>query len=99
MTLNCDANCELNRQRLTKDKLVAPCYFILGGRQAGEGCGLSPARDRTVDTWELGSVPEHPWYLLETNYDHWEPAPFFDDRRDAGDFCMDQMGEAVCSQK
>jgi hypothetical protein len=33
------------------------------------------------------------WYLLQTNYDPWESAPFYDDRRTPGNICVKQWGQ------
>jgi len=33
------------------------------------------------------------WYLLQTNYDHWNPVPKADDRRTPGIAHMDALGE------
>ncbi len=38
-----------------------------------------------------------PWYVLETNYDHWEQPPFFDDRRYPAEDCMNEFGPSQIS--
>ena len=42
------------------------------------------AANAAVDVWRLD--PPHgenpPWWLVETNYDHWKAVPKADDRRD-----------------
>ena len=78
-----------------EEKLLAPIYFILGGRSPGEGCVITRDREKTVDVWEMNSVPDHPWFVLQTNYDHWVKPPFFDDRSDPGNYCMMQLGNEV----
>ena len=35
------------------------------------------------------------WYVLETNYDHWEDPLFLDDRRTPAMKCMNQTTQAV----
>ena len=56
---------------------------------------ISRAPSKAVDVWELGSEKAHPWFILQTNYDHWEKAPEFDDRSDPGNYCMTQATQAV----
>merc|ERR1712167_328244 len=56
---------------------------IIGGVEAGEGVVLSmgPNMTEPVDVWKV----------LETNYDHWDKAPVFDDRRTPAEDCMDNF--------
>lgn len=35
------------------------------------------------------------WYVLETNYDHWEKPFFLDDRRTPAMKCMNKITQAV----
>ena len=45
-----------------------------------------------------GSVSQvSTWYLVETNYDHWNQPPFFDDRRTPAIQCLDKMGRETAS--
>ena len=37
--------------------------------------------------------------MLQTNYDHWEPAPSYDDRRDPGNKRMEALGQAGVTGK
>jgi len=77
------------KQLLTDTRLLAPVYFILGGNQSGEGCVIT--RDlNDADVWELGSDPSK-WFLVQTNYDHWNNPPFFDDRRTPTIRCMNKL--------
>ena len=49
-----------------------------------------------ADVWLMGenSISQNStWFLVETNYDHWKPPPFFDDRRSAAIKCLDTMGK------
>uniref|UniRef100_A0A2C9JL22 Acid ceramidase n=1 Tax=Biomphalaria glabrata TaxID=6526 RepID=A0A2C9JL22_BIOGL len=79
------------RTKLEKTVMLAPAYFILGGNQSGQGCVITRARESNLDTWEMRNASG--WYILETNYDHWEPPFFLDDRRTPAHKCMDQMGQ------
>jgi len=53
-----------------------------------------------VDTWRLnatsGGYPD--WFLVETNYDHWEPAPGQDDRRDVAIGALNALGSGNLTQ-
>ena len=62
--------------------LINDGYFIVGGMKSSEGAVVSRDRNRNADTWRIDQNTEHgSWYVLETNYDHWEVAPSADDRR------------------
>lgn len=37
---------------LTKTKITAPAYFILGGNQSGEGCVITRERRQSLDVYE-----------------------------------------------
>ena len=77
--------------------LVGPAYAIVGGAAAGQGVVLTlgPNMTAPVDAWPLAeALPANAaagdkFYVLETNYDHWEKAPLFDDRRTPAEDCMD----------
>ena len=46
---------------------------------------------KDADVWYMGkgSVSQKStWYLVETNYDHWQPPPFYDQRRIAAIQCL-----------
>ncbi|XP_075926697.1 acid ceramidase [Petromyzon marinus] len=74
---------------LTDTPMLAPAYFILGGAASGEGCVITRARKTTLDVWKMD--PAHGlWYVLETNYDHWRPPFFLDDRRTPAMLCMNR---------
>ena len=50
---------------------------------SGEGAVVTRNQTQAVNVWNLVSS-NLKWFLLETNYDHWEPPPSSDDRRDPG---------------
>eukprot|EP00483_Globobulimina_turgida_P007824 UN07839 len=81
--------------------MVCPAYIILGGSNAGEGAVLTYGPNMTVfDEWGYPNgvtLPQNnsaqpPFYVLETNYDHWLEPPFYDDRRYPAEKCMDGIG-------
>jgi acid ceramidase len=70
-------------------RLVGPAYIIIGGIAAGEGAVVSRAATHTVNTWTLAdAMAGGAYYVLETNYDRWKPAPIFDDRRIPAQRCL-----------
>jgi len=78
---------------------IGPCYIIIGGAKAGEAAVLSIGPSKTLfDQWDLNqALPQNnsaqaPFYVLETNYDHWSQPPWYDDRRYPAEDCMDEIG-------
>uniref|UniRef100_A0A671NPF1 Acid ceramidase n=1 Tax=Sinocyclocheilus anshuiensis TaxID=1608454 RepID=A0A671NPF1_9TELE len=84
------------KDQLSQAKLLAPAYFILGGNRTGQGCVITRTRINTLDIWEL-DMKLGRWYVLETNYDHWEKPMIFDDRRTPAMKCMNQTTQANIS--
>ncbi|XP_034044501.1 N-acylsphingosine amidohydrolase (acid ceramidase) 1b [Thalassophryne amazonica] len=77
------------KTRLAQTELLAPAYFIIGGNQTGQGCVITRSRLLSLDIWEI-DLKLGRWYVLETNYDHWEEPLFLDDRRTPAMKCMNQ---------
>jgi len=83
--------------------LVGPSYAIVGGPTAGDGAviTLGPNMTEAIDVWYIpDALPADAdaagkFYVLETNYDHWDPAPIVDDRRTAAEDCMDNYVTAT----
>ncbi|KAM8940523.1 acid ceramidase [Pelodytes ibericus] len=83
---------EEGKTLLSKTKILAPAYFILGGNKSGEACVITRSRESCLDIWDL-DTKQGRWYVLETNYDHWK-APFpLDDRRTPAMKCMDRTSQ------
>jgi acid ceramidase len=40
------------KNTLTKTKIMAPVYFILGGKKSGEGCVITRERKESLDVYE-----------------------------------------------
>jgi len=59
-----------------------------------QACIITRSRLGTLDLWQLGSNGSS-WYILETNYDHWKPPLFLDDRRTPAHRCMNNMTQKV----
>jgi acid ceramidase len=88
-------NYETAQKMLARPRLVAPVYFILVGTKSNQGCVITRSRSK-FDIWNIGEKHEYQngsWYLVQTNYDHWEKPPFFDDRRSPAIQCMDEFGQ------
>ncbi|XP_065127838.1 N-acylsphingosine amidohydrolase (acid ceramidase) 1a isoform X1 [Paramisgurnus dabryanus] len=84
------------KNQLSQTELLAPAYFILGGNQTGQGCVITRTRINTLDIWELDMKLAR-WYVLETNYDHWEKPMVLDDRRTPAMRCMNQTTQGNIS--
>lgn len=86
------------KRMLSKTRLLAPVYFILGGTKPGEGSVITRDRD-DYNVVNLGSsaTGSGSWYLVQTNYDHWKEPPFFDDRRTPANRCMLEGGQKNAS--
>jgi hypothetical protein len=80
---------------LSSDELIADVYYILAGVSANEGAVISRNRTGSDDIWIL-SYPNR-WFEVETNYDHWNPPPWFDNRVDPANDAMNAMGLANLS--
>lgn len=80
---------------VSNTELIADIYFTLSGINAGEGVVVSRNRTGPSDVWYLKSSSSGvgSWFVLQTNYDHWEPVPWFDNRRDPGIADMEAMGQ------
>ncbi|XP_006149747.1 acid ceramidase [Tupaia chinensis] len=84
------------RNILTKTKLMAPAYFILGGNQSGEGCVITRSRKESLDVYEL-NPKQGRWYVVQTNYDRWKNPFFLDDRRTPAKMCLNRTTQEKLS--
>jgi len=75
---------------LTDAPLIADVYYIMAGVKPGEGVVVSRNREGG-DVWML-DIPKGRWYEVQTNYDHWELPPWFDNRIDPANNAMEAMG-------
>ena len=78
-------------ETLSTTPLIAPCYLIVGGTQPGQGVVITRDRTAAVDVMKL-DANHGQWYVLETNYDHWDPPPTSDDRRDPAIKALNRIG-------
>jgi len=80
---------------LSNDELIADVYYIVGGVKSGEGAVISRNRMNATDVWML-DLPTR-WFEVETNYDHWEQPPWFDDRVRPANDAMNALGQSDLS--
>jgi hypothetical protein len=78
-------------KNLSDDELIADVYYIIAGVSAGQGAVISRNRINATDVWRLNS-PQR-WFEVETNYDHWEQPPWFDNRVTPANDAMNAMGQ------
>jgi len=84
-----------------KVSFIGPSYIIIGGSQINQGAVITIGPNNTlIDVWSIpNALPGNNsdvtnWYVLETNYDHWNQPPWFDDRRYPAEDCMNEIGSA-----
>ena len=77
---------------LSTIELTTPSYIILGGLTDNQGAVITRDREKAIDIWRLNST-NNQWFLVETNYDHWNPPPKDDDRRDPANKLMNSVGQ------
>jgi len=77
-------------ENLCYDPLVADVYYIIAGVSAGEGAVISRNLTRPADVWMLDAPTR--WFEVETNYDHWEAPPWYDNRLVPANHGMEAMG-------
>ncbi|KAM6220927.1 N-acylethanolamine-hydrolyzing acid amidase [Rhynchocyon petersi] len=95
-TLNESEDFEEAALKLAKTPLIADVYFVIGGVSPQEGLVITRNRNGPADIWAL--EPLHgEWFRVETNYDHWKPAPKKDDRRTPAIKALNATGQANLS--
>lgn len=80
---------------LQQAPIIAPVYYILAGVNSGEGAVISRSLTKSYNLRTLqpnNASNPNGWWVLETNYDWWEKAPFYDQRREAAVKCVTEMG-------
>lgn len=91
-TNNIDFN--LAVEKLSSTPLITPCYLIVGGLIDTQGVVITRDRIAALDKWYIDPSKPDQWYVLETNYDHWNAPPSDDNRRDPGIKSMNSVGRA-----
>lgn len=54
---------------LRSTSLAAPYYVVVAGAKENEGVVITRSHSRVDSELRLGTIKNHPWYLLQTNYD------------------------------
>jgi len=95
-TLTNDNDYRSALKSLSQTDLIADVYYILGGVK--DGAIISRNRTVAADIWELDSASGR-WFEVETNYDHWQEPPWFDNRRDPAISHMNTLGRNGLNSK
>jgi len=66
-------------------------YYIIAGTKSGEGVVISRNRTDSADNWQLNSPSR--WFEVQSNYDHWTPMPWYDDRVDPANNVITSFGQ------
>jgi len=80
---------------LSSEELIADVYYIIAGTKAGEGAVISRNRTEAADVWKLDAPSR--WFEVQTNYDHWQQPPWFDNRVDPANDGMNAIGQSKIS--
>merc|ERR1712014_543159 len=89
------------------ERLANPVYFVVAGGEHTKGAILSRDPKGLVDAWHLYETPakdtqkiniQPDWFRLQTNYDHWDAVPSYDDRRSPGVAHMEQECNGTAGQ-
>jgi len=82
-------------ENLSTGTLIADVYYIVAGATANQGAVISRNRLNATDVWKLDAPSR--WFEVETNYDHWEQPPWWDNRIDPANHAMNEMGRSKLS--
>merc|ERR1711865_232976 len=85
---------------LSETPMISAGFLTMAGAAPGQGAILTRnASGNGTDILLLkdGRPTDKPWYLIQTNYDHWTQPPSSDDRRDNGIKSMEAVGPSYVS--
>jgi len=91
---------EAGLKYLSETPMISAGYLTIAGAAPGEGAILTrnaTGTDTDILRLKDGRPADKPWYLIQTNYDHWTQAPARDDRRDNGIKSMEAVGSSKVS--
>jgi len=77
---------------LAETPIFVDVYYILAGTGVGEGVVITRNQTGPRNLWWV-DAKNGTWYVAETNYDHWEEAPWYDDRIYYANQEMEKIGE------
>jgi len=75
--------------------LFVDVYYIMAGVKPGEGVVITRNQTGPRDLWWVNPKVNNTWFVAETNYDHWKPAPWYDDRIYYANKGMNEIGPAA----
>jgi len=79
------------KMRFEMTDVIMPAYFIVTGNISSEGAAIARAPNFTR-TVTVGDYSSSNWYLVQSNYDHWEPDNPNDPRRTMVEMMLEQQG-------
>lgn len=91
---------EAGLKYLSETPMISAGYLTMAGAAPGEGAILTrnaTGTDTNILRLKDGRPAGQPWYLIQTNYDHWTQPPKYDDRRDNGIKSMEAVGPSNVS--
>lgn len=94
LTTKSDFGSALNA--LSNTELIADVYYILAGSKSGQGAVISRNRMNATDVWLLDPAGGR-WFEVQTNYDHWQQPPWFDDRVVPANNALKALGQSRLS--
>jgi len=68
-------------------------YYIMAGSKPGDGVVITRNQTGPRNLWWVNPKVNNTWFVAETNYDHWEPAPWYDDRIYYANKGMEAIGQ------
>jgi N-acylethanolamine-hydrolysing acid amidase len=77
-------------KQLSYIPLIADVYYTIAG--IDDGAVITRNRTAPDNVWSISDGGVGGWYVLQTNYDHWKPVPWFDNRRGPGMDAMNAIG-------
>ncbi|EFO19901.2 hypothetical protein LOAG_08591 [Loa loa] len=84
------------REMLIKEHFIAPSYLIIAGTKSGQACIITRDRWESVDL-ECTDPQNDRWFLVETNFDHWEVDK--DKRRRTAEKALQRIGRYAITYK
>jgi N-acylethanolamine-hydrolysing acid amidase len=88
-------NFESGLKYLSETPMITSGYITIAGAAPGEGAIITrngSGTDTDILRLPAGLPADKPWFLIQTNYEHWEKPPALDDRRDNGIKSMKEVG-------
>jgi len=84
-------------EMLSTQPLLAPVYYIIGGAKPRQGAVVTRSKSESVHPASF-AINSNEWYLIQTNYDSWKDAPFYDNRRTPSKICLNTLYNSVSNE-